>query len=493
MPDLSLDEVLAGLPEETARILSLVGERAAREGVQIYLVGGPVRDLLLGRPVVDVDLVVEGDAQELADAVVGVPEWGPFEVTRHDRFGTVRIEAAGAHVDLASLRHETYSRPGALPEVMAGDFGQDARRRDFSVNALYLPLDGLSPNRRQAILDPEGGLEDLAGRRLRILHPLSFHDDPTRAWRAARFVARLGFKLDRGSRAALRSALRDGAFGGVSGERFRRELQLAVGEAEHGVHVGQVFGRLDEWHVLGALEPGLSLPRDRQGPLRRLSRAMTEPDWVAGRWLGWVATLAVWLAPLPAALRRRALERFAVRGEQAARIVALGRNADRTLKSLGRARGRGAVDSLLSDLPEETIQALYALAPAPLRRRMLRWGAEDRRRRSPVGGADLVELGLSGPEIGRVLSRIRTGFLDGEIANREEGLALAEEMARRARRRGRGGRANSSASRKAAPKRSAKRAGRVARARGIADTPASVDEVDRPGPDTPQAPRTETK
>jgi hypothetical protein len=170
-------------------------------------------------------------------------------------------------------------------------------------------------------------------------------------------------------------------------------------------------------------------------PLRRLSRAIARPDWAAPRWRPWLSGLAIWLAPLPAALRRRTLERFSIRGEQGARVVRFGRDAERTLRSLARARGRGAVDVILAELPEETVQALYALADASLRRRILRWGAEDRRRRAPVGGTDLAGLGLQGPEIGRALARIRQGFLDGEIANREEALALAEELARRASRR----------------------------------------------------------
>jgi tRNA nucleotidyltransferase (CCA-adding enzyme) len=462
---LSLEQILDALPEETAGLLLRVVERGAAEGIPLYLVGGPVRDLLLGREIVDVDLAVDGDARQLAESTART---AGLKVVRHDRFGTVRLEEGSAHIDLARLRHETYAHPGALPEVVPGDLPQDAKRRDFSVNALYCPLEAGDPTRAVAIVDPADGLEDLASSRLRVLHSRSFHDDPTRAWRAARFAARLGFKLERSTRTALRSALRDGTFGGVSGERFRREFELAVEEARQGAHVGQVLARLGEWHVLGALEPGLAIARDRQGPLRRLSRTIISPEWPASRWKPWLSALAVWLAAHPAAMRRRTLERFAVRGEQAARVVSFGRSADRTLKSLGRARGRGAVDALLGGLPEETIQSLYALAPTPVRRRILRWGAEDRGRRSPVGGADLVERGLSGAEIGRALERIRAGFLDGEIANREEGLALAEEMARRARRRARSG----SAQRKRTGRRPVNQ---VARRDGITDTPPDVD------------------
>jgi hypothetical protein len=204
--------------------------------------------------------------------------------------------------------------------------------------------------------------------------------------------------------------------------------------------------------------------------------------------------LSIWLAPLPAALRRRTLERFSIRGDQATRIVRFGRDAERILKGLSRARGRGAVDATLGDLSEEVVQALYALAGTAVRRRILRWGAEDRRRRAPVTGADLVGTGLAGPEIGRALARIRAGFLDGEIANREESLALAEEMARRA-----GGRkAPNRKRKKAAKKRRAKSSKstrsaasssrRVADEEPIADTPANQRRpAASPGNASPQA------
>jgi tRNA nucleotidyltransferase (CCA-adding enzyme) len=432
---LCFEEIVAAVPEATAALLSRIARVAAKRQAKIHIVGGPVRDLLLERELVDLDLVVEGDGRVLAEAVVAERGAQELKIVSHDRFGTLRIEAPAARIDLAQLRSERYAHPGALPEVSEGTLDQDIARRDFSINALICAVRFDEPQKAMPIIDLEGGFDDLVRRRLRILHPRSFHDDPTRIWRAARFAARLGFSLDRSSRNALRDALRDGAFGAVSGERWRRELQLTFEEAGRGVHAGHVLRALSDWHVLPALEPGLSLGSDRMVSLRRLSRAVAHPDWAASRWRPWVAGLSIWLAPLPAALRRRTLERFAVRGDQAQRIGRFGRESDRTLKALARARGRGAVDAALSEIPEETLQALYALADVAVRRRILRWGAEDRKRRAPVGGTELTSLGLSGPEVGRALARIRAGFLDGEIANREEALALAEELAKRASRR----------------------------------------------------------
>lgn len=478
-----LGDVLQATTDPTAALLLQIVAAANREDRSLYLVGGPVRDLLLDRPLVDVDLMVERDAPGLCEAVASAAPAGQIRVRVHDRFGTVRIETMEARIDVAQMRHETYSRPGALPDVVEGTLDQDICRRDFTINALVCALHGGTRESAREVIDRVGGLEDLSRRRLRVLHPQSFHDDPTRAWRAARFAARLGFTLDRRSRSALRDALRDGAFGAVSGERFRRELQHTFSEAERGTHPGRVLRLLSDWHVLAALEPGLVLGKDRMLPLRRLGRALMHPPWPASRWRPWVAGLSIWLAPLPAALRRRTLDRFSIGGDRAARIVRFGRDAERLLRSLARARGRGAVDALLSEQSEEALQSLHALASAAVRRRIVRWAAEDRRRRLPVSGHDLIEAGLSGPDVGRALARIRAAVLDGEVANREEALALAEEMARRASRRqargGRGGGHRAKRGRAAEP---------VAPERGIADTESERRRsTASPGNASPQA------
>ncbi len=197
---LRFEDILAALPIALAELLTLVARVAGEEGCELQLVGGPIRDLLLGREVVDVDLVVASDPRELADAIVGYSRDETLKIVAHDRFGTLRIETSDAHVDLAQLRAESYEHPGALPRVRPGDLSEDMHRRDFGVNALVCALDASHPGSAMQISDLEGGLEDLDRRRLRILHPRSFHDDPTRIWRAARLSARLETRLQGASR-----------------------------------------------------------------------------------------------------------------------------------------------------------------------------------------------------------------------------------------------------------------------------------------------------
>ena len=165
--------------------------------------------------------------------------------------------------------------------------------------------------------------------------------------------------------------------------------------------------------------------------LRRLGKCVVDAPWQASRWKPWVSGLMIWVAPLPPAQRRRVLQRFAVRGDRARLIVEHPKRRDAWLRALKRARGRGAIDATLVGSDEESLHALYAQVEGPLRRRIARYASEDRARRLPVSGSDLVELGLSGPTVGKALLRIRTAYLDGTLRTHEEALALAREIGSR--------------------------------------------------------------
>ncbi len=437
MKGAALDSIRRGLAPGVAALFEAVLEVAEQRDVALHLVGGPVRDLLLGRPLRDVDLIVEARDERTpsAEALARAAAPAGTEVVSHDRFGTVRIEAADGALDIATVRRESYARPGALPAVEAGTLEEDLRRRDFTVNALAIPLTSAARRGRPALIDLASGRDDVSGGVLRIFHPASFSDDPTRALRAARLAARLGFRLSRSSRTALRDAIGAGAFGAVSGDRWRREFEKLFEDARRGVDPAAVLRLLAEWHVLAALEPGLAVPPAANAALRRLGRSLVAPPFPAARLRPWAAGLAVWLAEVDATSRRRTLRRLAVRGEVAQRLVEFPRLRDRSLRALAKARGRGAVDALLAGLDEERLLALFAYAPPLSRRRLLRWALEDRTRRPPVSGADLVAAGLSGPVVGAALARIRLAWLDGALRTRDEAIALARELAARAGRR----------------------------------------------------------
>ncbi|HYB41688.1 MAG TPA: hypothetical protein VEL75_07960, partial [Candidatus Methylomirabilis sp.] len=213
--------------EERLRLLRAAGAIGESMSAPVFAVGGFVRDLLLDRPAPDVDLLVEGDGIELARRLA--QEIGG-EIAVHREFATASIQGAGlalGRIDVASARRERYEAPGALPIVAPAPVGEDLRRRDFSVNAMAMALRPLDFGR---LLDPLGGEIDLRSRRLRPLHPLSFLEDPTRIWRAARYCSRLGFAIEPRARRAVVVAVSATHYPALSGQRIRAEIDLLAGE-----------------------------------------------------------------------------------------------------------------------------------------------------------------------------------------------------------------------------------------------------------------------
>ena len=222
--DRLVDEFQRSLNPEAARLLDATLSEAGRLGASLYLVGGLVRDLLLHRPLGDLDLVVEGDVEALAAAVAQTVE---IKAIHHRQFGTATIMSEGARLDLAMARKETYARPGALPTVTAGSIDEDLERRDFTINAMAL---GLSGHHEGSLLDPSGGLMDLREGVVRILHRRSFEDDVTRILRAIRYEQRLEFRLESGTLSRLSDALSNDMLATVSADRLRREIELILAE-----------------------------------------------------------------------------------------------------------------------------------------------------------------------------------------------------------------------------------------------------------------------
>jgi tRNA nucleotidyltransferase (CCA-adding enzyme) len=241
MPDVTIDP--SRLPDQLGANPAYAAVREAAAGMSAYVVGGGVRDGLLGRPHLDLDVVVEGEIEPLVAALGG-------DAVEHERFGTAVVEVGDAEVDVARARAESYPQPGALPEVRPATIAEDLGRRDFSINAMAHPLSG-----GEELLDPHGGLEDLRAGRVRVLHAGSFVDDPTRALRAARYVARFGFELEDETAALLRGA----DLGTVSEERVTSELARIAREERPSAALALIA----DWGVLD-LGPGPRLAADRK-------------------------------------------------------------------------------------------------------------------------------------------------------------------------------------------------------------------------------------
>jgi tRNA nucleotidyltransferase (CCA-adding enzyme) len=236
------------IPPSTRSLLRALGALAASNGFSIYLVGGIVRDLFLSRPNLDIDIAVDGDGPAFAALVADKMNGS---VVMHGRFGTSVVILPGKiRVDIAAARTETYSRPGALPEVAFASIKYDLKRRDFSINAMAVSL---NPADFGELADFYNGLSDLESGLIRSLYPASFVDDPTRILRAARFEAAFGFSVDSPTEAGIREAVAGGYLGKVSGARLRKEIFLIA----EGPGADIALRRLGDFGVWQAMTPGL--------------------------------------------------------------------------------------------------------------------------------------------------------------------------------------------------------------------------------------------
>jgi tRNA nucleotidyltransferase (CCA-adding enzyme) len=356
------------LAEALAAAYPELAEVATRAPDPVYLVGGAVRDLLLGRGRADIDLVVEGEPAALAAALGAEP------VAAHSRFGTLKGDLDGHELDVAAARRETYPRPGALPTVELGaPIRTDLARRDFTVNAMAVAL--AEP---RELIDPYDGQADLDAGVLRVIHAGSFVDDPTRAIRAARYAARFGFAIEPGTRELLQAT----DMTTITAERRGAELRK-LAEEESAVRALEL---LAGWGLVEPREGGESFALARE-----VNRLMAAPPWseeadraeailaaALGPWAG-EETLAGVVPSRPS------------------EGVRMARGHDRIELVLARAAGAEWLDDWL-------VWRTVSLA---------------------ISGTDLIAAGLQGPAVGEALEAALNAKLDGEAESRADELRIA--------------------------------------------------------------------
>jgi tRNA nucleotidyltransferase (CCA-adding enzyme) len=359
--------------------------RAFAPGEGVHLVGGAVRDLLLERVPRELDLVVEGDVDAAAARLGG-------EVEAHDRFGTALVRDGHCAFDLVRARAERYAHPGALPEVRPGTLDEDLHRRDVTINAIALALDG-------TLRAVDGALDDLRDGVLRVLHDASFVDDPTRVWRVARYAARLGFDVEPHTRELAARA--DPST--VSGDRLGAELRLALREPDPPAAFA-ALRELNPAYLPEGFEPRPRalpaalelLPDDGRADLLTLAACTAGMD---------ARTLLRWLDDMGFIAPERDLVAAASRFVIGAPLRAARTNAEIARAALG--------------APVEAV----ALTGGDNARR---WLDELRHVALEIDGYDLLAAGIAeGPEIGARLQYALDRKLDGEIAGREQELAAA--------------------------------------------------------------------
>ncbi len=406
------------------RLLALPGLAPVFEALQavgegfegVYLVGGAVRDLLMDEPSFDVDVAVEGDGialgRALAQALGG-------RAVPHDKFGTAVVLHDGGRVDVATARTEFYGYPGALPAVEQATIRQDLYRRDFTINALAVSLKGEDFGR---LVDFFGGLRDLEAGVIRVLHNLSFIDDPTRLFRALRYENRYGFRMEAHTQALAHACVEMDLVGELSSARLRDELEALLSEAE----VAGTLRRLAELRLDRAVHPHLEAGDEAVALVAELDRLR---ERFAPETPLWRPRLAALARRLPPDELYEWFERLRLRRRDADRIADAVAVAPR-LRELAAATDEPAALRALAE-PHDPDGVLMAMAGADVdvRGPLERYFDELRDVRLEISGADLARLGLhESPQVGAVLDEVLRRKLNGELAGRDEELAAARGL-----------------------------------------------------------------
>ena len=395
------------LDPEVDHLLTVATEGASQLGMPLYLVGGPVRDLVLGRSSEDLDLVVEGDAARLA-AKIG--ERLSAKVVIHSRFGTATVKVDNNRLDLATARKETYSRPGALPKVTPGSIAEDLHRRDFTVNAMAL---GISGPLAGELLDPTSGLNDIEQKLIRSIHHGGFQDDATRIFRAVRYEQRLGFRMAPETYSHLGEALESGMLTTISSDRLRRELARMLSE---------------EKPLQTLLRAGnLGVLRSLYGPLEDAAWLKSLPENGAQiRPLTLVAALAFPMTSNEGDLFVKRLNMPSL-WAAAVRDMTLLTSAEKLLQTPE--LSPSTLYHALQGRSLASISALLSLTPNPVARERLTNYLECQRFVRPIlGGEDLVALGVpQGPMIGKILQSLQEARLEGRVKTRKDETGFALE------------------------------------------------------------------
>ena len=396
----------SGIAPDTLRAVRLIVRAAEESGVEPYLVGGMVRDLVIGVSMLespDVDIALVGAGSETFDEIASRVSG---EVTKRSQFNTVALRVGGHDFDMIMARAESYPAPGSLPIVQPGTLDEDLARRDFSVNALAVSLAEATWGK---LHDPQGGLADLQARTLRILYPDSFRDDATRILRAARYASRLSLALSPETEDHLLGSV--GFISEISPARMRDELERVFLESQ----AGAALGLLQEWGALSAISPALeyeadawSLYSERTDGLSRRGRIAVGYA-ILGAGMSVTESTGVAARLMPGARARRALR-------DSAGLIARINGGD------FEGAANSAVAEALDALSELGVMGCAIVrAGSPIGGRLEEYLQVHRPLRTMLTGDDIIALGVSqGPEVGEIQRRLRAARQDGLIKSRAE-------------------------------------------------------------------------
>ncbi len=410
---------LKTLSKEFQKILKVTSLEAEALGLPIYLVGGVVRDLLLKKKILDLDIVVEGDAHSLAQ---GVAKRLECEFNRHHAFGTATVIVGIRKIDFATARVEHYSRFGALPKVCPASLEDDLFRRDFTINAMAISLNKEDYGR---LIDLHEGLKDLKKGLLRVLHSRSFLDDPTRILRALRFEQRFLFRIEPHTLFLMMQSLEKRCFTTVSSHRIRDEIVLILSE----MHPYRYIRRIDKLIGFSFLIHGLKLKDKHFNFFKRLERALKHYKLKHKKHRSqqaWLVYLAGMIVDIDNQMLARFFHDFAFRKGERLIIHSIKDNLN-AVKKLNKKIMPSSVYKVLSQLSFEAILFFYAYYPLKqLRKNIDNFLHSYIHTNIKVKGKDLKAIGLKPEKLyGRIFQELLYRKLDKGLSSKKEEMRQA--------------------------------------------------------------------
>jgi len=414
----------SSLPGPVLKLLELIGKTASEHSARAFVVGGLVRDIALGRQSLDIDVVIEGDAMQIAEELaVHAIERPVFN--RDFATATLPFEG-GFNIDVATARTETYDSPGALPKVQPGTVEEDLRRRDFTINCVCASL---APEGFGEVLDPHSGLKDIEIGLIRVLHERSFVDDPTRIIRAIKYANRFKFVIDYATLELAEDAICDGCFNTISPHRLTDELRsLFVEEMPWGA-----VWDLAQLSILSSISPYLSLFHNALPILQRLERLEeATKDGLPDDYRKWLVRLLLFMGNVPEHKLPSTLAIFDLDREEAAIVEEFVTRQSEVLSKLDGLRD--ARDSelwqLFSSISAEAAVVIVASGSVKASDMAFeRYWSLLQKVRLEINGDDIKGMGVpEGPIVGQILRSVLMAKLDGHVDGKEAELALARRL-----------------------------------------------------------------
>ena len=423
-----MKKYLKKLPRKLKKIINQATKISLKTRMPAYLVGGCLRDLILGTENLDLDIAIEGNGIIFARHLAQKLKSG---LKTHERFKTATLNLNdGLKVDIVTTRQEKYPYSGALPVVSPGTLSEDLKRRDFTVNAMALSL---SQGKEQRIVDPFCGQADLASGKIRILHDLSFKDDPTRIFRAVRFSRRFNFKIEPKTLALLKEAISEGLLNKVNLHRLRDELILILKEQNPFPSI-KALGDLG---ALSLISPKLKIGRSTQHLFKSATKEIARfiKQLPARRPLdAWLVYFALLLKPLTLAQAKTVILRLELSKGQESRLISYYQGQDKLISSLSKKYLRPEqVFALLEPLSYETIILLNLTSRNKnFRKHLTDFFKIYNGMRLCICGEDLGNLGvLPGPEYKKIFAKVLAAKLNGQVTSRKSQLALIKKLAQK--------------------------------------------------------------